>query len=135
VDTARQRQDEPQDPAQLLSDLTDRVPGVLHALVVSADGVPLAASDRLPPAHLDQLAAITSGLIGLAIGVATVADGGEITQALVVMERGTLVIMAIDASATLAVLAAGAGDLDMIAYEMTMLVQRAAAVLAGGLER
>jgi predicted regulator of Ras-like GTPase activity (Roadblock/LC7/MglB family) len=135
VDTARQRQDEPQDPAQLLSDLTDRVPGVLHALVVSADGVPLAASDRLPPVHLDQLAAITSGLIGLAIGVATIADGGEITQALVVMERGTLVIMAIDASATLAVLAAAAGDLELIAYEMTMLVQHAAPVLTGDLDR
>ena len=135
MDTARQRQDEPQDPAQLLSDLTDRVPGVLHALVVSADGVPLAASDRLPPVHLRQLAAITSGLIGLAIGVATIADGGEITQALVVMERGTLVIMAIDASATLAVLAAATGDLELIAYEMTMLVEHAAPVLTGDLDR
>jgi hypothetical protein len=135
VDTAGQRPDPAPGPAQLLDALTERVPGLLHALVVSADGVPVATSGQLPPVHLDQLAAITSGLVGLAIGAATIADGGELTQALVVMERGTLVIMAIGEGAALAALAGPAGDLEVIAYEMTLLVEQAAAILTAGLDR
>ena len=122
-------------PAQVLGELTERVPGLQHALVVSADGVPLASSGRLPPEPLEQLAAITAGLISLAIGAATIADGGQITQALVVMQHGTLVIIAIDAGAALAVLAAADADLELIAYEMTMLVEHAAGILTVGLDR
>jgi uncharacterized protein len=126
VDSARP----PQDPAQLLSDLTQRVPGVRHALVVSADGVPVVASPRLPAADLERLAAITSGLISLASSAAVIFDGGPITQAIVVMEQGTMIIMSVDGGASLAVLTAATADLDPIAYEMTMLVQRSAASLS-----
>ena len=45
------------------------------------------------------------------------------------MEQGTFVIMAVDAGASLAVLTTAAADLDQVAYEMTMLVERSAAVL------
>ena len=86
-------------------------------LVVSSDGVPVAASDRMQPDHLEKLSAITSGLIALAYGAAQIFDGGAITQALVTMEHGTLVIMAIDAGSSLAVLTTAAaprsGDLDL----------------------
>ena len=39
------------------------------------------------------------------------------------MKRGTLVIMAIDRESSLAVLTTATADLDMVAYEMTMLVE------------
>lgn len=120
---------EPPDSAQLVSDLAERVPEVRHVLVVSADGVPLAASRAIPADHLGQLAAITSSLVSLAAGTARILDSGGVTQAVVVMEQGTFVIMAVDAGASLAVLTTAAADLDQVAYEMTMLVERSAAVL------
>ena len=86
----------PQDLDRLITDFTERVPEVLHALVVSSDGVPVAVSDRTQPDHLEKLSVITSGFISLACGAARIFDGGAVTQALVAMERGTLVIMAID---------------------------------------
>jgi uncharacterized protein len=117
------------DPAELLSDLTERVPGVRHALVVSADGVPLASSRPALAGRLEQLAAITSSLISLAAGAARVSDSGPVTQAVVVMEQGTFVIMAVDEGASLAVLTTADADLDLVAYEMTLLVERSADVL------
>ena len=120
---------EPPDSAQLVSDLAERVPEVRHVLVVSADGVPLAASRGTPAEHLAQLAAITSSLISLAAGTDRILDNGGVTQAVVVMEQGTFVIMAVDAGASLAVLTTSAANLDQVAYEMTMLVEHSAAAL------
>jgi predicted regulator of Ras-like GTPase activity (Roadblock/LC7/MglB family) len=120
---------EPQDPDQLLADLAGRVPEVRHALVVSADGVALATSGPALAGHLERLAAITSSLISLAAGAATVSGSGPVTQAVVVMEQGTFVIMAVDEGASLAVLTAADADLDQVAYEMTMLVERSASTL------
>lgn len=125
----------PQDLGRLVADFTERVPGVVRALVVSSDGVPVAASGRMPPVHLEQLSAITSGLVGLAATAVQVFDGGAFTQAVVAMERGTLVIMAIDDGASLAVFTTGAADLDQVAYDMTMLVERAGSVFAPPVRR
>jgi predicted regulator of Ras-like GTPase activity (Roadblock/LC7/MglB family) len=110
---------------RLIADFAQRVPDVLHALVISAEGVPLASLGALEPADADRISAIVSGLMSLAHSAARIFDGGAITQALVVMGRGTLVIMAIDDTASLAVFTTAA-DLDLVAYEMTMLVERAA---------
>ena len=117
-----------QDLDRLITDFTERVPTVLHALVVSSDGVPVAVSNRMQPDHLEKLSAITSGLMSLAHGAARIFDGGAITQALVAMQRGTLVIMTIDDGSGLAVLAAATADLDLVAYEMTMLVEQAGSI-------
>jgi uncharacterized protein len=118
----------PQALDQLITDFTERVPTVLHALVVSSDGVPVAVSDRIQPDHVEKLSVITSGLISLSAGAARIFDGGTVTQALVAMERGTLVIMAIDDGSSLAVLTSATADLDLVAYEMTMLADQAGRV-------
>jgi len=114
----------PKDLDRLITDFTERVPEVVRVLAVSSDGVPLAASDQIRPDDLEKLSAITSGLIGLARGAVEVSDGGAFTQALVTMKWGTLVIMAIDDGASLAVLTTAAADLDQVAYNMTILVER-----------
>jgi predicted regulator of Ras-like GTPase activity (Roadblock/LC7/MglB family) len=114
---------DPPDPDRLLTDFAERVPGVLRAAVVAADGVLIAVSDRAQPDRLEQLSAIAAALISLASAAARLFDGGAVTQALVTMARSTLVIMAIDQGASLAVLTIAAADLDMVAYEMTMLVE------------
>ena len=85
----------------------------------------MAASGPMQPDDLPKLSAIASGLIGLARGAVEVTDGGAFTQALVAMEQGTLVIMAIDDGSSLAVLATAAADLDRVAYDMTMLADQA----------
>jgi predicted regulator of Ras-like GTPase activity (Roadblock/LC7/MglB family) len=125
---ARDPAPDPQDPDRLLIDFARRVPDVLRAAVVASDGFLVAASDRTKPDQLGQLSAITAGLIGLASAVARISDGGAVTQALVTMARGTLVIMAIDQESSLAVLATATADLDRVAYEMTMLVEDAGSI-------
>src|SRR5262249_38805584 len=120
---ARDPAPDPQDPDRLLTDFAERVPGVLRAAVVAADGVLIAVSDRTQPDQLEQLSAITAALISLASAAARLFDGGAVTQALVTMARRTRVIMAIEQGAGLGVLTTAAADLDMVAYEMTMLVE------------
>jgi uncharacterized protein len=116
---------DPQDLDRLITDFAERVPDVLHAVVVASDGVPVAVSGQIPPGQLEQLAAITAGLISLADAAARMSDNGAVTQALVTMERGTLVVMAIDDGSRLAVLATATADLETVAYEMTMLARQA----------
>jgi uncharacterized protein len=115
----------PQDLGRLITDFAERVPGVLHAVVVTSDGVPAAVTDRIQPGQLEQLSAITAGLISLAGAAARISGTGAVIQALVTMERGTLVIMAIDDGSHLAVLASAPADLEIVAYEMTMLAEQA----------
>ena len=52
----------------LVGNFAKRTPGVAHAMVVSADGLPVAVSDRLDRPKADQLAAIASGLASLTQG-------------------------------------------------------------------
>ena len=59
-----------QDLGWLLANFADRVPGVAHAIAVSADGLLLAYSRDLPRDRADQLAAIASGLVSLTQGAA-----------------------------------------------------------------
>src|SRR6266536_3615170 len=122
---ARDPVPEPEHPDRLITDFAERVADVLRAAVVASDGVLVAVSDRAQPDQLEQLSAITAGLISLASAAARIFDGGAVTQALVTMARGTLVIIAIDQGSSLAVLTTATADLDTVAYEMTMLVEEA----------
>ena len=120
---ARDPVPDPQDPDRLITDFAERVPDVLRAAVVASDGVLVAVSDRTQPDQLEQLSAITAGLVALASAAARIFDGGTVIQALVTMARGTFVIMAIDQGSSLAVLTTATADLDTVAYEMTMLAE------------
>jgi predicted regulator of Ras-like GTPase activity (Roadblock/LC7/MglB family) len=117
------------DLSWLVTDFTERVPGVEHSAVVSSDGVPLAVSDGIPPGRLEHLSAITSGLSSLASGTAQILDGGAVTQTLVAMEQGVLVIVTISDGSSLAALAMADADLDLVAYEMTVLAEQAGGAL------
>ena len=102
-------------------------------MVVSADGLPVAVSERLDRSKADQLAAIASGLASLSQGGAGCIDGGLVTQTVVEMDRGLLVVMAISDGSCLTVLAGSLCDVGVVAYEMTMLVSRAGDVLTPSL--
>jgi predicted regulator of Ras-like GTPase activity (Roadblock/LC7/MglB family) len=96
---------------------------------VSSDGLPMAHSHGLPADRIDQLAAVTSGLTSLTEGGARVFEGGHVTQTVVDMQRGLLIVMAISDGSSLAVMAAADCDLGLVAYEMTLLVERVGSAL------
>jgi uncharacterized protein len=114
-----------QDLDWLVTDFAERVRHVAHAVVVSADGFALAFSASLPRGHAGRLAAVTSGLAGLADGAARTFGAGEVIQTAVEMEAGLLVIMPVGNGSTLAVLAAAECDLGLVSCEMSLLAERA----------
>jgi predicted regulator of Ras-like GTPase activity (Roadblock/LC7/MglB family) len=120
------------DPARfgwMLTNFVDRVPGVTHAVVVSSDGLLLTASDGLPRDRADQLAAVTSGMTSLTRGAAKVFGAGEVLQTVVEMQLGCMLLMSITDGSCLAVLAAPGCEMGLVAYEMTLLVDRAGDLL------
>jgi predicted regulator of Ras-like GTPase activity (Roadblock/LC7/MglB family) len=122
-----------QDLNWLVTDFTLRVADVAHAVVVSADGVPLALSEGIPEQAAEQLAAITSGLASLIQGAARIFEAGLPTQALVDMQGGLMLIKAISDGSTLAVLAAPQCDTDLGSYEMSRLVEAVGEALSPAL--
>lgn len=113
----------------LLANFAQQVPGVAHAIVVSTDGLLLTASPGLARDHADQLAAVTSGLVSLTDGAARCFEAGRVVQTVVEMERGLVLLMSISDGSCLSVLASPNCDLGLVAYEMTMLVDRAGQLL------
>ena len=112
-----------QDLNWLVTEFTTRVEDVAHAIVVSADGVPLALSAGIPLRAVEQLAAIISGLTSLMQGAARIFEGGSATQALVEMDGGLMFVKAISDGSSLAVLTAPECDTRQVSYEMTLLVE------------
>jgi predicted regulator of Ras-like GTPase activity (Roadblock/LC7/MglB family) len=107
----------------LVTDFTMRVEDVAHAIVVSADGVPLALSAGIPDQAIEQFSAIISGLTSLMNGAAQILGGGLPIQAMVEMDRGLMFVKAISDGSSLAVLAPLEADSRQISYEMTHLVE------------
>jgi predicted regulator of Ras-like GTPase activity (Roadblock/LC7/MglB family) len=108
----------------LINDFVDRVPGVAHGVVVSSDGLLLAASNQLPEDRADQLAAVACGLVSLTDGAAQCFDAGNVNETIVEMDAGTMLLMSISDGSCLTVLADSSRDLGQIAYEMALLVDR-----------
>jgi uncharacterized protein len=123
---------QPVQPSQfgwLVDSFVQQVPGVAHAVVVSADGLLLVASSGLPRDRSDQLAAVTSGLVSLTQGAARCFEAGGVVQTVVEMERGIVLTMSISDGSSLAVLASPSCDIGLVGYEMTLLVDRAGKLL------
>ncbi|MDI3314747.1 MAG: roadblock/LC7 domain-containing protein [Mycobacterium sp.] len=113
----------------LVSNFAREVPGVAHAVLVSVDGLLIAASEHLAPDRADQLAAVASGLASLATGAAQLLEGGQVLQSVVEMQNGYLLLMRVGDGSHLATLAAGSCDIGQIGYEMAMLVERVGGVV------
>ncbi|KGN34751.1 hypothetical protein N802_01460 [Knoellia sinensis KCTC 19936] len=108
----------------VVSRFVDDVAGATHAILVSADGLLVAGSARLPSDRAEQMAAVSSGLASLATGAASLFDGGTVLQTVIEMENGFLLLMSVGDGSNLAVLTAGNADIGQIGYEMALLVQR-----------
>ena len=113
-----------QDLGWLLAGFAERVPGVAHAVAVSADGLLLASSRDLPRDRAAQLSAVTSGLVSLTQGASRCFEGGAGLQTVVGMDRGFLFLMSISDGSSFAVLASKNCDVGQVGYEMALLVDR-----------
>ena len=109
----------------LVSNFVERVPGVTEAVVVSADGLPMAKSTGLDRDAADRFAAVASGLIGLAYGAAGRFGGGRVNEVIVEMEHAFIFVTGISDGSCLAVVAATSCDVGLVGYEMAVLVERA----------
>src|SRR6476660_5616573 len=113
----------------LVENFVDHVPGVSEAVVVSADGLPMAVSRGLDRDAADRFAAVASGLIGLAYGAAGRFGGGQVTPVIIQMEYSFLFVTGISDGSCLTVLSASNCDVGLVGYEMAVLVERCGAVL------
>ena len=108
----------------LLDDLVARVPTARQAIVLSVDGLLMAASTGTNESDSEHMSAIASGFQSLARGAARHFHAGAVRQTIVEMEGAFLFVTAAGQGACLAVLADAASDIGLIAYEMAMLVKR-----------
>lgn len=126
---------EAQSLAWLVNNFVAEVPGVTYAVVVSADGLLLIASDGLSRVRAQQLSAVACGARSLAETTGRLFDMGDSSQTIVRMERGYLFIMAISDGSCLATLARADCDMKIVAYQMTLLVESSGHVLTPQLRR
>lgn len=108
----------------LLDDLTERVPYVQRAVVLSVDGLLMGASKDLTREDAEHLSAVAAGFQSLARGAGRHFGGGAVRQTIIEMESAFLFVTAAGQGACLAVLAEESADIGLIAYEMAMLVIR-----------
>jgi predicted regulator of Ras-like GTPase activity (Roadblock/LC7/MglB family) len=113
----------------LVNNFVEQVPGVAEAVVVSSDGLPIAASAGLDRDAVDRFSAVASGLIGLSYGAAGRFGGGAVTEVIVEMENAFLFVTGISDGSLLAVLADVTADVGVVGYEMAVLVERAGTTL------
>lgn len=113
----------------LVDDFVHRVAGARHALVLSGDGLRLAASEQLHTGLADQLSAVASGLVSLTRGAARCFRAEPVRQTIVEMAGGYLFVTSIADGSALAVFADATCDIGMVGYEMTMLVARVGQLL------
>jgi predicted regulator of Ras-like GTPase activity (Roadblock/LC7/MglB family) len=116
--------------SRLLDELVERAPGVRHALVLAADGLPRGASRSLTREDGEQLAAVASGFHSLARGVGQHFETGSARQTLVELDNAFLLVIAAGSGSALAVFTEADADIGLVAYEMALLVKRLGPQLA-----
>ncbi len=108
----------------LVSRFVEEVPDAAHAILLSADGLLMAASASIPSERAEQVAAVSSGLASLSVGASRLFDGGAVLQTIVEMEHGYLMLMSVGDGSNLAVLTVESADIGQVGYEMALLVDR-----------
>ena len=127
----------PAELSWLVDDLVARIPQAQQAILVSADGLLMAAATGLRDGgsagrinsgrrdDAEHMSAVAASLFGLARGAGRRFGKGKVRQAILEMENGFLFVIAAGNGACLSVLADETADVGLMAYEMAMLVVRA----------
>ncbi|WP_214415514.1 roadblock/LC7 domain-containing protein [Sphaerisporangium fuscum] len=108
----------------LLDDFVSRVSDVRHAIILSTDGLRVAASGGLLREDAEHLSAVAAGFQSLAKGASQRFGGGAVRQTIVEMEQALLFVTSAGNGSCLAVLSVMNADAGLIAYEMARLVGR-----------
>jgi predicted regulator of Ras-like GTPase activity (Roadblock/LC7/MglB family) len=114
----------------LLDDLADRVEHFRKAVILSRDGLVIAASADLGREDSEHLAALAAGLQSLARGAGERFGVGDVRQSIIELQEALLFVTAAGPGSCLAVLCPADADAGLVAYEMAMLVKRAGPHLA-----
>jgi predicted regulator of Ras-like GTPase activity (Roadblock/LC7/MglB family) len=114
----------------LLDNLVDQVQHVQQALILSRDGLVVAASRGLTAEDGEHLSALAAGLQSLARGTGRHFRAGEVRQTIIEMEFAFLFVIAAGKGTCLAVLTSADPNAGLVAYEMAMLIRRMGKYLA-----
>jgi predicted regulator of Ras-like GTPase activity (Roadblock/LC7/MglB family) len=116
--------------AWLLDNLVGQVEHIRQALVLSGDGLVVAASGSLSRDEAERLSALAAGLQSLARQAGQQVHGGETRQTIIEMDSMFLFLTAAGEGTTIAVTAMGDANAGLVAYETAMLVRRMSKYLA-----
>jgi len=120
---------DPQDFGWLVDNFAAATPGVSHALIVSADGLPLITAGGMSPDLADPLAAMTSGIISLGNNIASTIGEAGCDQVMLKFPSGHFLFMGIGSLAGFAVLVHDGANLGVVAHQMAQLVDAVGHVL------
>jgi predicted regulator of Ras-like GTPase activity (Roadblock/LC7/MglB family) len=113
------------DLAWLLDDLADRVSDFRRAVILSRDGLLIAASKDLSREDGEHLSAVAAAVQSLAAGTGDRFAAGRVRQTIIELEQGLFFLIAAGEGSCLAALCPAQADAGTVAYEMAMLVKRA----------
>jgi uncharacterized protein len=117
----------------MLNTFVDQTAGVTDAVAVSSDGLLMAMSSSLERAQAEQVGAIISGLVSLAQGAAGCFGFDGLERIIIAMPRGLLLVGSISDGSAIGVVARKGCDIGTVGYQMTLLVERAGALLTPSL--
>ena len=109
----------------LLDDLASRVDDIQQGVILSRDGLTVAASQSLSREDAEHLSALAAGVQSLARGAGEHFSLGEVRQTIIELEQAFLFVSAAGNGSCLAVMCPASADAGLVAYEMAMLVKRA----------
>ena len=118
------------DLAWLLDDLADRVADFRRAVILSRDGLLIAASSDLSREDAEHLSAVAAAVQSLAAGTGDRFEAGGVRQTIIELEQGIFFLIAAGEGSCLAALCPATADAGTVAYEMAMLTKRARPHLA-----
>jgi predicted regulator of Ras-like GTPase activity (Roadblock/LC7/MglB family) len=118
------------DLAWLLDDLADRLADFRRAVILSRDGLLIAASKDLSRDDAEHLSAVAAAVQSLAAGTGDHFKVGGVRQTIIELEEGIFFVIAAGEGSCLAALCPADADAGTVAYEMAMLTKRARPHLA-----
>lgn len=118
------------DLAWLLDDLSRRLPDFRRAVILSRDGLLIAASADLSRDDAEHMSAVAAAMHSLAAGTGDRFRAGRVRQTVIELEDGIFFLIAAGEGSCLAAICPPDADAGAVAYEMAMLAKRARPHLA-----
>ncbi|GAA2401002.1 roadblock/LC7 domain-containing protein [Actinomadura vinacea] len=108
----------------LLEDLVQRVGDIRQAVLLSRDGLVMAASGDVTRRDAEFLAALSSGFHSLANGAREHFEAERVRQTVVELDGMLFFVIPAGKGSCLAVLSDAGGNAGLVAYETTLLIKR-----------